>query len=154
MYFDKDDRIITSDIDTKFTPVFRIGYDEVITSRDARFFEALQITKLVMWNKLGQLTQQLNKRIESRIKLLEKTLFGKMLGLRMVEKPLSRRYTLIPKRKQGTSSTVKEGDVLIDVELFALDCKIRYLNKTSTIGGLLDIAFMRPSEIGYEILYI
>jgi hypothetical protein len=154
IYLPRDDRIITTDIDTKFLPVFRIGYDTIITSRDPRFFEALQITKLLMWNKLGQLVVRLNAYIADRIRQIGETPIGKMLGIQPVKgQALSRRYTLIAKKKQGTTATVKEGDVLIDVELFALDCKIRYLGRQHTIGGILDIAYMRPSEIGYEVLY-
>jgi hypothetical protein len=51
-----------------------------------------------------------------------------------------------------------KGDVFIDVELFALDTNLRFFSpKTGqiedvTLGGLLDIPFMRPKEFGYEVV--
>ena len=153
MYFQKEDRIITTDIDTKFCPFFRTGPTEFISSRDPRFFSALQVTKLIMWNKLGQLAAQMKTRITQRVAKVAASPLGKLLGIRPV-KGLFRRYTLIPKKKQFVDSLrVKEGDVLIDVELFALDLKVWFLGKKHVIPGLLDIAFMRPSEVGYEVLY-
>ena len=48
---------------------------------------------------------------------------------------------------------------MIDVELFALDLKVKYYSVekkrviTQTLGGILDIAIMRPYEVGYEIAF-
>ena len=69
---------------------------------------------------------------------------------------VTRRYTLIPKRKnvKGASNT------LIDVELFTLDMKFRLFNiklgklEDKNFGGILDIAFMRPKQIGYNVAKI
>lgn len=154
MYLPKEDRVITTDIDTKFAPFFRTGQEAFISSRDPRFFEALQITKLLLWDKIGQLSLKLNSHIAKRIQQVSETPLGKLLGIQAVKgQAITRRYTLIAKKKQGTTSVVKEGDVLIDVELFALDLKVRYLGQVHNLGGLLDMAFMRPSEVGYEVMY-
>jgi hypothetical protein len=48
--------------------------------------------------------------------------------------------------------------VFIDVELFALDLNIRFFSPETgriqdvTMGGILDIPFMRPKEFGYEVV--
>ena len=154
MYFPKKSRIVTTDIDTKFTPIFRVGPRDIMTSRDPRFFQSLQITKLLIWDKLGEIATNINKLVRTRIKkLLCDYPLGKLLELQL-DGPVTRRYTLIKKKKQALTGTkVSEGDVLIDIELFALDIKVKYLGKSVNIGGLLDIAFMRPSEVGFETLY-
>jgi hypothetical protein len=60
---------------------------------------------------------------------------------------------LIPKKKGAK----KGPDTLADIELFTLDMKARvYSPKTGRIepinmGGILDIAFMRPGEFGFEV---
>lgn len=158
-YLPKQDRVVTTDIDTKFCPLIYLGktsegVDEVLTPRQQPdYFEALQITKLLMWDRLGKLTQQINAQFNRCMSRLAKSPVGKLLMIRPVMKPLRRRFTLIPKKKQGTGSAVKEGDVLIDVELFAMDAKIKYLGKLHNVGGMLDIAFMRPMEIGYDVVF-
>jgi hypothetical protein len=71
---------------------------------------------------------------------------------------VTRRYTLIKKKKMGSANKPTKGDVFIDVELFALDMNIRYFSPDSgkiedfNIGGILDIPFMRPKEFGYEVV--
>jgi hypothetical protein len=156
-YFPKDVRIVTTDIDTKFCPIFMRklpdGTRELISSRTQGFFEALQITKVLMWDRLGKLCQQLNGRITARLRRFARSPVGRLLQVVPVARPLRRRYTLIPKKKHGSGDQVKEGDVLIDVELFAIDCKIRFLGKLHNVAGMLDIAYMRPSEIGYDVVY-
>ena len=57
MYVDFKDRIVTSDIDAKFVPRMKT---------DAKYFGKLQALKLLLWNKLGQLSQRLNIRIRNR----------------------------------------------------------------------------------------
>jgi hypothetical protein len=70
---------------------------------------------------------------------------------------VTRRYTLIKKKKTSDTNSPGKGDVFIDVELFALDLNIRFFSPESgritdnTIGGILDIPFMRPKEFGYEV---
>lgn len=152
IYFDRDSRVITSDIDTKFVPRFRKN----------NFFESLQITKLVLWDKLGEIASQIEKHIVERFNN-EKNKIGKMYGI-SVPKTLpviTRRYSLIRKKKQSPNKnfSITPENVLIDVELFTLDMKIRYFstqdNKISTrnLGGILDIAFMRPGELGYDVSF-
>lgn len=149
-YFDRDSRVVTSDIDTKFVPrIARKG-----------FFEGLQATKLLLWDKLGETARAIEPRIRSRIDALNVTRMSKVLGISLPKGPVvTRRYTLIKKSKQspGNSSEVTAKNVMIDVELFTLDLKIRYFSpkdraiKERNLGGILDIAFMRPGELGYDV---
>lgn len=152
IYFDRDSRVITSDIDTKFVPRFRKN----------NFFESLQITKLVLWDKLGEIASQIEKHIVERFNN-EKNKIGKMYGINIPKTlpVITRRYSLIRKKKQSPNKnfSITPENVLIDVELFTLDMKIRYFstqdNKISTrnLGGILDIAFMRPGELGYDVSF-
>lgn len=150
MYMDFKDRIITSDIDAKFVP--RIPMD-------AKYFGKLQAIKLIMWDKLGKIARRLNLRVKKRI-LSRKNALYSFLGLGFKKKGpyVTRRYTLIKKKKTGENNKPKKGDVFIDVELFALDLNIRYFSpKTGKIedfvmGGILDIPYMRPKEFGYEVI--
>jgi hypothetical protein len=150
-YFDRDTRIITTDIDTKFTPVIRLDKRHVITSKNPAFFGYLQITKLILWNKLGQLVTKLNNIFVRRIeRFVTKSKIGKLLGI-TINGSLKRRYTLIKKSR--------ESSVLIDIELFAIDLPVKFFLPSrkkivpENIGGVLDIAFMRPAEFGYEVTY-
>ena len=145
-YFDIKERVVSSDIDTKFVPRFMSPFDK-------RFFGYLQYCKLYLWQHIGFICTKYNKKVRERIKLLQKTHIGKMLGIRLCPHPvcLKRRYTLIKKSP--------EKDVLIDVELFALDLNIKYYSPKNkkiiekNLGGILDIPMMRPYEIGYEVAF-
>lgn len=152
MYVDFNDRIITSDIDAKFVPRMQLN---------KKYFGKLQALKLLLWNKLGNIAKKLNLRIKNRITLMSKKhnkLF-KFLGIRFnsVGPYVTRRYSLIKKKKIGKNNNPSKGDVFIDVELFALDLNIRYFSPKSgkieniTMGGILDLPFMRPNEFGYEV---
>lgn len=162
MYLDKNDRIITSDIDTKFIPVFKGPSGGLITTKSPRYFGFLQSVKLKLWDLLGQTAKDLNVRIKKRIeKVFKNTKLGKMLGISFPQGPwVTRRYSLIQKKRQSLKKNdVTLRDVLIDVELFALDLKLKYYSiekKQSIIqnlGGILDIAIMRPYEVGYEVAF-
>ena len=162
MYFEKNDRIITSDIDTKFIPVFKGSSGSLITTKSPKYFGYLQSTKLRLWEFLGQMAKELNARIKQRIqKFFKNTRIGRMLGVSFPKGPwVTRRYTLIQKKRHDMKvPEVKLKDVLIDVELFALDLKLKYysIEKKTTVtqelGGILDIAVMRPYEVGYEIAF-
>ena len=150
MYVEYKDRIITSDIDAKFVPT--IAYNK-------QYFGKLQAIKLILWNKLGQISKRLNIRIKNRI-MSRKNKFFRFLGLGFGKKGsfVTRRYTLIKKKKGSSDNKPSVGDVFIDVELFALDLKLRYYSITNgkienfTIGGILDIPFMRPKEFGYGVV--
>ena len=145
-YFELGDRIVSSDIDTKFVPRFLSPFDK-------EFFGMLQVCKLIMWNRLGKLCKQMNEKFRERIKLLSKTKVGKLLSIALCKHDvcLTRRYTLIKKSMSR--------DVLIDVELFALDLSIRYYSpehkkvRETVLGGILDLPIMRPYEIGYEVAF-
>ena len=148
-YIPIKDRIVTSDIDVKFVPHF--------SQRNKKFFGYLQYSKLFLWNYLGKSCEKLTKIIEQRMKILEKTKEARFIGLKMVD-TVTRRYILIKKKKSSVNTNnVKPGDVLIDVELFSLDLGVKYFvpsqNKIikTTLGGILDIPFMRPGEFGYDI---
>lgn len=148
-YLNRNSRIITSDIDTKFIPSFR-------------GFQNLQSAKLILWNELGLQSKKIEDEIRLRLSFLKKTRIGKLFGISVPnDVPIvTRRYTLIKKRKQSpnTNNTVTPGDVLIDVEVFALDLKMKYYSTLNNklglhnLGGILDIAFMRPGEFGSEII--
>ena len=163
MYFEKDDRIITSDIDTKFVPIFKSSTGTLISTKNPKYFGFLQSVKIFLWEKLGEIAVQYNKRITNRItRLLKNTKIGKMLGISFNTKSpcVTRRYSLIQKERQSlTTNKVTLNDILIDVELFALDLKINYysiVNKHVTpfnLGGILDMAIMRPYEVGYEVAF-
>jgi hypothetical protein len=150
MYMEYKDRIITSDIDAKFVP--RIAHD-------TRYFGKLQAIKLILWDKLGQISKRLNTRIKNRI-LSRKTTLFRFLGVGFGKRGpfVTRRYTLIKKKKWSDDNKPSTGDVFIDVELFALDLQMRYFSIASgkiepfTLGGILDIPFMRPDEFGYGVV--
>jgi hypothetical protein len=149
MYLDRTDRLVTSDIDTKFIPI--IPYDD-------KYFGKLQGIKLLLWNKLGEIARRINVRIKKR--LSSKTKLGRFLGLGFAEKGpyVTRRYLLIKKKKSQSGGEPSKGDIFIDVELFALDLNLRYFSiekgkiTQEVLGGMLDIPFMRPKEFGYEAI--
>jgi hypothetical protein len=150
-YFEKEDRIITSDIDTKFTPRY---------NDESKFFGELQMMKLILFDELGKIAKLKGKVIKERIvNTIKGSSLQKVLGISFPQKPyVKRRYSLIKKKRTNkTTNNISKGDVLIDVELFALDLNIQYFHpdqnkiKLVNLGGILDIAFMRPNEIGYEI---
>ena len=151
MYLDRKDRLITSDIDTKFIP--RIKYDE-------KYFGKLQGIKLLLWNKLGEVSKQINMKIKQRVIEASKTKMGRFVGMGLsTEGPyVTRRYILIKKKKSVRGGEPSKGDVFIDVELFALDLNMRYFSiqkgriTQEVLGGILDIPFMRPKEFGYEVI--
>jgi hypothetical protein len=153
LYTDFDDRIVTSDIDAKFVPRLPVN---------PKYFGKLQATKLMLWNKMGELAQRLNLKIKNRILSMKKKdpkLF-KFLGIGFKNSGpfVTRRYTLIKKKKTRNDNKPGKSDVFIDVELFALDLNIRFFSPETgriqdvTMGGILDIPFMRPKEFGYEVV--
>lgn len=149
-YIDRENRIITSDIDTKFIPRFQY---------DKKYFGKLQMLKLLTWDKLGQISQSYNKKIKDRIDQTNSKI-AKFIGLGFAQNGpyVTRRYILIKKKKGGNGQSPTKKDIFIDVELFALDLNIRYFSIEKgkidqfTLGGILDIPFMRPKEFGYEIV--
>ncbi len=148
MYMDYKDRIITTDIDAKFIPRLR---------RDAHFFGKLQAIKLIVWNKLGKIAKRLNTRVKQRIQQRKGKIFKFLgVGFKRSGPYVTRRYTLIKKKKGGNTDKPSKRNIFIDVELFALDANMRYFCPSSgkienyTLGGILDIPLMRPGEFGYE----
>jgi hypothetical protein len=53
LYVKFDDRIITPDIDAKFVPRMPVN---------PQFFGKLQATKLILWDKLGEISKRLSKK--------------------------------------------------------------------------------------------
>ena len=144
MYFDKESRIVTSDIDTKFIPTFKLDQD---------YFKTLQVFKLYLWDYLGKISIHLDNKIKNRVDTLKLTKVGEFLGISLPSHGpyVTRRYTLIKK-------TQTKPAVLIDVELFALDLRVKYYSPVfkkvilQNLGGILDMAIMRPHEFGYEVI--
>lgn len=161
MYFNQNDRIITNDIDTKFIPIFKSPSGKLINPKSYKFFGYLQVAKLLLWNKLGEIAVRLNNIISKRIDYIKKTKVGKVLGISLpLNGPyVTRRYSLIKKQKHSNNLNISPENVFIDVELFTLDLKLRYFNSMknkvseNNLGGILDIAFMRPFEFGSEIVH-
>jgi hypothetical protein len=153
LYTKYDEHIVTSDIDAKFVPRLPVN---------TKFFGKLQAIKLLLWNKLGKVAKRLNLRVKNRILFMKSThpkLFKYLgVGFKGSGPYVTRRYTLIKKKKSGTTNKHAGGDVFIDVELFALDLNVRYFSPKSgkiennVMGGILDIPFMRPKEFGYEVV--
>ena len=150
MYLDRKDRLITSDIDTKFIP--RFAYND-------KYFGKLQATKLLLWNKLGEISRRIGEKVKNRIS--KNTKMARFIGLNFAESGpyVTRRYILIKKKKsQNRGAEPGKKDVFIDVELFALDLNVRYFSiekgriTQEVLGGILDIPFMRPKEFGYEVI--
>jgi hypothetical protein len=162
-YFSREDRLVTSDIDAKFVPIFKLKSGKIVSIKNPRYFEYMQLVKLFLWDKMGKYAVKLSKLVEARIELIKKTKIGKILGISLPnsETPyVTRRYSLIPKKRQKLDkNTVTAGDILIDVEVFALDMDIRHFDFTKNrisvrpIGGILDIALMRPYEFGYDVAF-
>ena len=150
MYLDRKDRLVTSDIDTKFIP--RFAYND-------KYFGKLQATKLLLWNKLGEISRRIGEKVKNRIS--KNTKLARFVGLNFAESGpyVTRRYILIKKKKsQNRGAEPAKRDVFIDVELFALDLNVRYFSiekgriTQEVLGGILDIPFMRPKEFGYEVI--
>ena len=59
-YLKPDDRIITTDIDTKFVPKMK---------PDGKYFGKLQAIKLLLWNKLGQIAVRDNYKLINKVLL-------------------------------------------------------------------------------------
>lgn len=149
MHLERKDRMITSDIDTKFVPRF---------ARDVKYFGKLQAVKLLLWDKLGEISRNIGMKVKQR--LSSPTKVAKFIGLGFAERGpyVTRRYSLIKKKKMKRGQEPSKGDIFIDVELFALDLNIRYFSPENgrilpqILGGILDIPFMRPNEFGYEVV--
>ena len=151
-YVDFNDRIVTTDIDAKFVPFMKTN---------TKYFGKLQALKLLLWDMLGKHAKNLNARIKKRIMSFQEKyskLFKFMgIGFSKTGPYVTRRYTLIKKKKGGSTNKPSKSDVFIDVELFALDLNIRFFSPATgriqeqNIGGILDIPFMRPNEFGYEV---
>ena len=153
MYLPRSERVVTGDIDTKFAP--RIKYD-------LHFFGKLQMIKLLVWDKLGELAMKFNTHIKERIQN-DRSKLKRFLGVSFTKTGpwVTRRYTLMNKMKTTPNyiQNAAEGNRLIDVELFALDLNVGWFDPSAgkvvqkRMGGILDMPFMRPREFGYDVLF-
>lgn len=153
MYLPRSERVVTSDIDTKFAP--RMKYD-------TKFFGKLQMIKLLVWDKMGELSLKFNRIIKERIQK-DRSKLKKFLGVSFTKSGpwVTRRYTLMNKSKTSPNhvTNASVGNRLIDVELFALDLNVGWFDPASgkveqrRMGGILDMPFMRPGEFGFDVLF-
>lgn len=147
-------RVVSRDMDYKFVPIMK-----GITHKNPKYFGYLQYAKIYMWNMLGKLAKSfsISAKIRQRLSGIQNSWLGKTIGLRFRNPTFRARYTLIPKSKQG-GLNVREGNVLIDVEVMSVDVygitwKLpgRSSNRFK-IGGLIDVAYMRQGEMGAHVL--
>ena len=94
-----------------------------------------------------------------KVEEIKKTRIGEFLGISWNNLTFTRRYTLIPKLKRSSGTNVSQRNVLIDVEIMAIDIQgVRHFSPMSgkvinkSVGGILDIAYMRKGEIGGKVL--
>lgn len=150
-YLPPEYHTVTTDIDFKFIPTFLD-----VPVRSEKYFGYIQYAKLMMWDELGKLSKKLSHSpiVKKRLRALQNSSIGKCLQLNFDKILFTRRYSIINKKKQSNSRNVKEGDVLIDVELFAVDIhNIRFFpHKHTSLSGILDFPFMRKGEIGGKAL--
>jgi len=155
-YLPFDQKDIVSDIDTKFVPSV-VG----VPARSAKYFGYIQMAKVLMWYYLGLSAQRMthSKRIRDKMDKIKNTRIGKFLGISWKDPTFTRRYTIIPKSKSSSGTRVSQGNVLVDVEVMALDVQgVRYFSPKAgkvtegPVGGVLDIAYMRKGEIGGKVL--
>ena len=147
---------IVSDIDTKFVPSV-MG----ISPNSAKYFGYIQMAKVMMRYYLGLISQRMShsRKVMNKIEKIKNTRIGNFLGISWKNPTFTRRYTLIPKFKSSRGTKVSQGNVLIDVEVMALDVQgVRYFSPKAgkimngPVGGILDIAYMRRGEIGGKVL--
>ena len=151
IYFPKNARVITGDIDTKFVPN--------INPADPKFFGKIQVCRLAMWNALGKGAVHGNNKSMTRYNdKLKTSKLAKMLGIQINTKdPFKMRYTLLPKQKKGRLSHPREGDVFMDVDIFALDLDVSYYDITKKriashkLGGILDAPIIRRDEFSSDV---
>ena len=150
-YLPPEHHSITTDIDFKFIPTFKD-----IAARSDKYFGYIQYAKLLMWDEIGKLSKKLthNPTIKKRLKALQNSPIGKCLQLNFDNIRFTRRYIVLHKKKQSANNNVKKGDILIDVELFAVDIRnIKFFpSKYTSLSGILDFPFMRRGEIGGKVL--
>ena len=151
IYFDKEDRVVTGDIDTKFVPN--------INPSDPNFFGKIQVVRLAMWNAIGKTAVHGNSTCMTTYNnKLKTSKMAKMLGIQISnDNPFRIRYTLLPKQKKGRRRHPVEGDVFMDVEIFAIDLNVRCYNVekkrivTQKLGGILDAPIIRRDEFSSDV---
>lgn len=152
-YLPPEHQSVTGDIDFKFVTLFK---DIPVT--DERYFGYLQYAKLLMWNEIGKLAKKMShdKVLKKRLQALADSPYGKCLKLNVKDLLFTRRYSILHKNKQSpqNSGKVTKGNVLMDVELFAIDVKNFnfFSNKFGDLSGIFDFPFMRRGELGGKVI--
>jgi hypothetical protein len=152
LYTDFDDRIITSDIDAKFVPRLAVNPKYLEASSDEAHALEQDGRTRTAFEPENQEPNYVDEKEGSKL--------FKFLGIGFKNSGpfVTRRYTLIKKKKTRNDNKPGKSDVFIDVELFALDLNLRFFSPETgriqdvTMGGILDIPFMRPKEFGYEVV--
>ena len=150
LYLSKESRVVTGDIDTKFVPG--------IHPDDPEFFGKLQVVRLAMWDALGRMAKKANNTSMQKYNdTLKKNKLARMLGLQIENKPFRFRYTLLPKQKRGRTVGPREGNVFMDVGIFALDLNVKYYKSSAKrvmaqkLGGILDAPIIRRDEFSSDV---
>ena len=156
-YHHKD---VAADIDFKFVPSVKN-----LPKNSPKYFGYIQMAKILMWYQVGRICKKfsskkfLEENFKDFVQKVKSTKVGKCLGISVVNPSFKRRYTLIQKKKQSRGRNVTANNVLMDIELFAMDMHgVRYYVPSSkkiekkSLNGLVDIAFMRKGEVGAEVL--
>ena len=156
-YHHKD---VAADIDFKFVPSVKN-----LPKNSPKYFGYIQMAKILMWYQVGRICKKfssknfLEKNFKDFVSKVRSTKVGKCLGISVVNPNFKRRYTLIQKKKQSRGKNVTPNNVLMDIELFAIDMHgVKYYVPSSgkiekkSLNGLVDIAFMRKGEVGAEVL--
>ena len=159
-YIPRPHKDVAVDIDLKFVPSVK-----GVQANSPKYFGYIQMAKLVLWYQVGRICRkfQSKKFIDNNFKdfvtKVRRTNVGKCLGIIVTNPTFKRRYTLIPKKKQKGGRAVTPNNVLLDIELFAIDMHgVKYYVPSKkkiepvTLKGLVDIAIMRKGEVGGEVL--
>jgi len=150
-YLPDDMRTVTTDIDFKFVPAF---LNVPVTSE--KYFGYLQYAKLFMWDEIGKLAKKMsdNALVKKRLKVLQDSAIGKCLKVNFDKMLFTRRYIIIHKKKQSQNNKVTMGNVLVDVELFAMDLRgIKFFpSKYDSLSGILDFPIMKRGELGGQVM--
>ena len=130
-----------------------------LTPTIQKFFGKIQVTRLAMWNAIGKAATHANRKcIFPYNKILKASKAATFLGIQISnDNPFRIRYTLLPKQKKGRKSLPREGNVFMDVGIFAIDLNVRYFNidqkkvTSQKLGGILDAPIIRRDEFSSDV---
>lgn len=151
---------VAVDIDVKFVPSVK-----GLPKNSPKYFGYIQMAKILLWYQVGRICKKFQSKkfleinFKDFVKKVRNTKVGKCLGINVSNPQFRRRYTLIPKKKHSKGLNVTPNNVLMDIELFAIDMHgVKYYVPSqkkvmsNTLKGLVDVAFMRKGEVGGEVL--